>query len=59
MRGTVIEVADENSDDSPVTCKKCGHLFGTWGEVKAAANEQTANAAADLLRGGPGKSRNR
>ena len=57
--GTVINVADENSDDSPVTCEECGHVFGTWGAVKAEIEKQSANAARDGLTGGPGKSRNR
>jgi transcription elongation factor Elf1 len=45
--GTVISVADKDSNDSAVTCKSCGVGFGTWGDIK----KQAADAAKKFVVG--------
>jgi len=40
--GHILSVPDDHNDDSPVTCKGCGNVVGTLGEVKAAALDVAA-----------------
>lgn len=49
--GTVLSVADDEADDSLVTCKGCGKLIGAYGELKTEIRKVGIEQLQDRLTG--------
>jgi transcription elongation factor Elf1 len=49
--GTILTVPDDATDDSPVSCKSCGFVFGSFGDVKAKAREAALEHVQDTIKG--------
>jgi hypothetical protein len=46
--GTKIEVPDDRTDSSPVYCKGCGHVFGSFSELTEFSKRNSENYLATL-----------
>ena len=47
--GTIsLEIPDDATDETPISCSSCGELMGTWGELQRNFYRQSGRGIFDL-----------